>query len=382
MRINFYKVKKTPLKHFFEMEKSTITLTRRIQLLLDVSSEEKKAMWEKLYRYQNRCYRAANFIVSHLYVQEMMKDFFYFTEDIQYKLADINKDEMGMFNRSKTNTTARMVFDKFKGEIPTDILGSLNNTIQSVFSKEKSDYWRGLKSLRNFRKDIPIPLPVKCISKMRYEEETKAFCFNAFAIPVKTYLGKDFTDKRLIMERLLRDEIKLCTSQIQLKDKKIYWLAVFEFEKEEHLLNPEIIAEASLSLEHPIVAKANNVRINIGTKEEFLYRRLAIQASLKRIQNGIASARSGKGAKRKKKALYNRENIESRYVNHRLHLYSKQLIDFCIEQQAATLILKNQEDKIGIAKEQKFVLRNWSYYELQAKIKYKAEKAGIELIIG
>ena len=382
MLINFYKVKKTPLKHFFEMEKSTITLTRRIQFLLDVPFDEKKAMWEKLYRYQNRCYRAANFIVSHLYVQEMMKDFFYFTEDIQYKLADINKDEMGMFNRSKTNTTARMVFDKFKGEIPTDILGSLNNTIQSVFSKEKSDYWRGVKSLRNFRKDIPIPLPVKCISKMRYEEETKAFCFNAFAIPVKTYLGKDFTDKRLIMERLLRGEIKLCTSQIQLKDKKIYWLAVFEFEKEEHLLNPEIIAETSLSLEHPIVAKANNVRINIGTKEEFLYRRLAIQASLKRIQNGIASARSGKGAKRKKKALYNRENIESRYVNHRLHLYSKQLIDFCIEHQAATLILKNQEDKIGIAKEQKFVLRNWSYYELQAKIKYKAEKAGIELIIG
>ena len=120
------------------MEKSTITLTRRIQLLLDVSSDEKKAMWEKLYRYQNRCYRAANFIVSHLYVQEMMKDFFYFTEDIQYKLADINKDEMGIFNRSKTNTTARMVFDKFKGEIPTDILGSLNNSIQSVFSKEKA----------------------------------------------------------------------------------------------------------------------------------------------------------------------------------------------------------------------------------------------------
>lgn len=69
-------------------------------------------------------------------------------------------------------------------------------------------------------------------------------------------------------------------------------------------------------------------------------------------------------------------------MNHRIHLYSKQLIDFCIEQQAATLILKNQEDKIGIAKEQKFVLRKWSYYELQAKIKYKAEKAGIELIIG
>src|SRR5690606_9940781 len=299
-----------------------------------------------------------------------------------YKLADVKKDEMGMFNRSKTNTTSRMISDRFKGEIPTDILGSLNNTIQSNFSKDKADYWQGLKSLRNFKKDIPIPLPVKCISKMRYDPENKAFCFNMLAIPVKTYLGKDFSDKRLIMERLLKKEIKLCTSQIQLKAGKIFWLAVFEFEKEEHHLKPEIIAEASLSLEHPIVAKANNVRINIGSKEEFLYRRLAIQASQRRIQAGVAFSRSGHGAQRKQKALYKNENLESRYVNHRLHLYSRKLIDFCIRQQAGTLILKNQEDKIGIAKEQEFVLRNWSYYELQAKIKYKAEKAGIELIIG
>lgn len=50
-----------------------------------------------------------------------------------------------------------------------------------------------------------------------------------FAVPVKTYLEKDYSDKRLMMERLLKEEIKLCTSQIQLKDGKIYWLAVFEF---------------------------------------------------------------------------------------------------------------------------------------------------------
>ena len=135
-------------------------------------------------------------------------------------------------------------------------------------------------------------------------------------------------------------------------------------------------------MEHPIVVKANNVRINIGSKEEFLYRRLAIQASQKRIQAGVAYARSGNGAKRKQKALYKTENLESRYVSHRLHLYSRKLINFCIQQQAGTLILKDQEDKIGIAKEEEFVLRNWSYYELQTKIKYKADKAGIELIIG
>jgi hypothetical protein len=87
-----------------------------------------------------------------------------------------------------------------------------------------------------------------------------------FAIPVKTYLGRDSSDKQLVLERLLREEIKLCNSQVQLKDGKIFWLAVFEFEKEDHRLKPEIIAEASLSLEHPIVVIANNVRMNIGAK--------------------------------------------------------------------------------------------------------------------
>lgn len=364
------------------MEKSAQIRTRKIQLLIDLPAEEKKAVWEKLYRYQNRAFRASNLIMSHLYVQEMIKDFFYLTEEIQYKLVDVKKDELGMFTWSKSYTTARMVFDRFKGEVPTTILSTLNNAIHSNFSKAKGDYWQGVKSLQNFKKNMPIPFPPNSVTKRKYDEEKKAFCFNILAIPFKTYLGKDFTDKRLILERFLKGEIKLCTSRIQLKDGKIFWLAVFEFEKDQHDLKPEIIAEATLSLEHPIVVKANNRRLNIGSKEEFLHRRLAIQASQKRIQDSITYARSGKGVKRKRKALYNIEDREGRYVSNRLHVYSKQLIDFCIEQQAGTLVLTNQEDKIGIAKEQEFVLRNWSYYELQTKIKYKAEKAGIELIIG
>ncbi|MDP9956022.1 hypothetical protein J2X97_001659 [Epilithonimonas hungarica] len=71
------------------------------------------------------------------------------------------------------------------------------------------------------------------------------------------------------MESLLREEIQLCTSQIQLKDRKIFWLAVFEFEKEEYPLKPEIIEKAFLSLEHPIVAKANNVRSILYQKKSF-----------------------------------------------------------------------------------------------------------------
>ena len=142
-----------------------------------------------------------------------------------------------------------------------------------------------------------------------------------------------------------------------------------------------MIAEASLSLEYPLVVKIGENRLSIGTKEEFLYRRLAIQAAHKRAKIGATYSKSGKGVKRKLKAVDKLSKAESNYVSHRIHVYSRRLIDFCIKHQAGTLILLNQEDKIGIAKEEQFVLRNWSYYELMTKIKYKAEKAGIEIII-
>lgn len=124
------------------MEKSTITLTRKIQLLIDVPSDQKNEMWEKLYRYQNRCFRAANLIVSHLYVQEMIKDFFYLTEEIQYKLADEKKMRWECLTVLKQELLHEWSLTASK-EIPTDILGSLNNTIQSTFLKIKPTIGRG-----------------------------------------------------------------------------------------------------------------------------------------------------------------------------------------------------------------------------------------------
>ncbi|WP_268222967.1 hypothetical protein [Sinomicrobium oceani] len=364
------------------MEKSTLKLTKKIQVLIDLpTKEEKKEAIGKLYQWQNRCFKAANLIVSHLYVQEMIKDFFYLSEGIRYKLADEKKDEDGILQCSRINTTYRMMSDRFKGEIPMDILSCLNTSLIATFNKNKTEYWKGLRSLENFKRDMAFPFGSRCMSRLSYTTNKKAFCFRLFSIPFKTYLGKDFTDKRKLLERLEKGNIKLCTSHIQLKDGKIFWLAVFEIEKEKYRLMPEKIAEASLSLEYPIVVKTGKARLTIGTQEEFLYRRLAIQAARKRAQSGATYCKSGKGRKRKLKAADRFRNTESNYVSQRIHVYSRKLIDFCIKHQAGTLILLNQEDKIGIAKEEEFVLRNWSYYDLMTKIKYKAEKAGIELII-
>ena len=364
------------------MAKKTMKLTRKIQLVVDLSSkEEQKEALDTLYQWQNRAYRAANFMVSHLYIQEMIKDFLYLSEGVKYKLADEKKDDLGILNCSRIHTTYRVVSNRFKGEIPTNILTNLKSTLYSSFNKNKVEYWKGERSLKNFRRDMAFPFDTEGMSKIIYDEEKRAFCFRLFKMPLKTYLGKDFSDKRVLLERVMKGELKLCASHIKLKDGKIFWLPVFEIEKEKHELKPEVIAEATLSLEYPIIIKIGKKQYTIGTREEFLYRRLAIQAAIKRAKQGVTYARSGRGRKRKTKALTRFRDTERNYVHNRLHVYSKRLIDFCVKNKAGTLLLLNQNEKSEIAKEEEFVLRNWSYFELMTKIKYKAEKAGIELII-
>lgn len=365
------------------MKKNSLKLTRKIQVVLDLPSPEKrKEALEKLYAWQTRAYRTANLMMSHLYTQEMIKDFFYLSEEIKYKLADIQKDKAGILQTSRMNTIYQVASKRFKGEMPTNIISCLKASLYSNFKKNRDAYWRGERSLMNFRSDMPFPFSTEGMSKLVYDSEKKAYCFRLFQIPLKTYLGRDFSDKWKLLQRVTQGDLKLCTSHLQLKDGKTFWLAVFEMEKEKHNLNPAVIAEASLSLEHPIVTKVGNIRLQIGNKEEFLHRRLAIQAARKRAQVGATYSKSGKGRKRKLKAVDKFHQTERNYIHNRLHLYSRKLIDFCIQQQAGTLMLMNQEDKIGIAKEEAFVFRNWSYYELITKIQYKANKAGIEVIVG
>lgn len=364
------------------MESSKVRMVRKIRLLVDMEDkEERQTTISTLYRWQDICFKAANMIVSHLFVQEQVKEFLYLSEGVKVKLADEGKDPSGIFNCSKTNTSYKVLSQRFKGEVPMNIISCLVMSLSATFQKNLARYRKGEQSLSNFRRDIPIPFGPVNVSGLRCDEEKRIFRFSLFRTPFKTYLGRDFSDKRLLLQQLMEGKVKLCTSSLQLREGKILWLATFEIEKEKHGLKEDIIAEASLSLEYPITVRVGRAVATIGNREEFLYRRLAIQSALRRGQLGATFNRSGKGRKRKTRNLERFRQAERRYVDSRLHVYSRKLIDFCIKHRAGTLLLVNQQEKEELAREEKFVLRNWSYYELLTKIKYKAERAGIEVIV-
>ena len=362
------------------MSKSII-LTRKVQILIDSKDDTfLKETYATLYQWQRMCCKAANYIFTHCYLQEQVKEFFYLTENAHVKLTDIRKDENGILTTSRTNSTYQVLSKHFKGTMPMSILSCLNNSLVSLYKKERLDYFKGLRSLRNYKRDIPIPIAASDIRHFKQLQAHGNFGFILFGIPFRTYLGSDFHDKRLLLEKLVAKEIKLCTSNIQLNKGKIYLLIAFEQQLEEHSLLPDIIAEASLSLEIPIVVKVQKSRYFIGNKEEFLHRRLAIQSAIERTKKGAAFNRSGKGRKRKLKSMEKYKDAEINYINQRLHVYSRRLIDLCIKHQAATLLLTNDKEAQEEQKENGFLLRNWSYSNLKEKIGYKARKAGIAVI--
>jgi len=363
------------------MENSTMIVTRKIQLRIDSSDKEvvRQAIGQ-LYGWQSICYRAANMIMSHHFIQERVKDFFYLTEEIKLKIADAKKEENGILKSSRQNTTYRLLSDHFKGQIPTNILSNLNNTLISYFNKEKDAYWKGEKSLRNYKRNIPLPFGAEIICRLSRTADNREFTFRLFQIPFKTYLGKDRSDKKKIFERIINGTLKLRVSQIQLDKGKIFLLAAVQIEKEQHALDPAVIAEASLSIEHPVTVKIGNYERVIGNREEFLHRRLAIQAAVNRVKRAVPFNSRGHGRKKKMKSVEDYRHVEKRYVDQKLHVYSRMLIDFCIKHGAATLLLLNQEEKEEIAKEDHYLLQNWSYYNLKEKIGYKAAMAGIQVI--
>lgn len=363
------------------MEKDTMILTRKVQIYLDCEDKDKRsAYFKQLFEWQDMVYRGANMVMTHQYVQEQIKELIYLRDDIKLKLADIKKDPEGIFTSSKINTTYRILSLHFKGKLPSKIISALNMTLQRAYSTDRLAYWKGEKSLRNYKKDMPIPFGGDQV-KLSNDEKGCDFKLTLFKIPFRTYLGKDRSDKRVLLQRVLVGQIKICTSSIKIIKGKIFLLLALELPKEHHELKEHIIAEASLSVEHPITLSIEKDNYQIGNKEEFLYRRMAIQAARHRIQKAVTYNTGGHGRKKKLKSLDQFKQKEHQYIDSRLHLYSRKLIDICVRYRAGTLLLVNQTCKEELAKEDEFLLRNWSYYGLLEKIKYKANMAGINVII-
>lgn len=363
-----------------------VTITRKIELNLHgYEGKDFKEAFDKLYKWRNICFNAANLVSSHCFHQEQAKQFFYYTEGVKVKLADVNKDETGILTTSKQNSTYQLLSSLYKGQIPMSIMTSLNSQIVSSFNKEKKHYFTGERSLRNYKSDIPIPIQAKDIIQIT-EGEHGNYYFTMHGLSFRTNFGKDLSGNKIIFERSLQGEYKLCDSSVQVIKKngksRIFLLAVFQFDKIRVNIDKNKIGIVKLDFETPLILQLGDKIFKIGSKEEFLHRRLAIQAGLRRAQIASKYNKGGKGIQKKIAAIDRFKESEISYVSSRIHKYSAELVNLCIKYKIGKIVLENMKDVILETKEEgsEFLLRNWSYFGLREKISYKSNKYNIELV--
>jgi hypothetical protein len=375
-------------KRSLEEGVKTSIITRKIRLFIDVPSDNKdelNRLYKRLYSWQDIVFKASNLVTSHLYIQEQAKELLYFHEDIKLKLTDRKIDEKGMLNTSQNNSTYRIIAQKFKNELPSSIATCLNYNIFSTFSKEKSQYFTGERSLRSYRSNIPVPISADSILDLRYDKEINNFRFSLFKIanykiPFRTSLGRDLSKNKTVLEKCLTGEYDVCNSAYTILNGKIYLFLVVKIPILKHKLNYDSTTYASLSFLAPIIVSLDDKSYHIGDKESYLYKRLAIQQGLKRRQELMKYNSGGRGRKKKTQGIDEFKAKEKQFVENFTHNLSTELVKFCIAHKIGKLELREFEQTIEEATTNPFVLRNWSYGNLRNKIEYKCKMN--DIIVG
>jgi transposase len=362
-------------------------ITRKIQVFVsDENKDLRKEMVHTIYTWRDLVRRTANMIVAHKFVQQQVRDFVYLKDEIQEKfyVKDILKEGKGM---SEQNTTYRIAADMLKGKVPADIYSCLNQAVANTFKETVKDVNTGKASVRSYKNNIPMPFSAKALSNIHWSEEDSRFYFILFGIPFATALGRDRSNNKVIIERAISKEYKLCSSSLQIDDKKkkMFLLLCVDIPKKEVELENGKQLLATLDVMTPIVAVIGSKRYEIGTKEEFTYRRMQIQEAVRRCQIENRYNNGGKGRKRKTQAIERFHEKENNYVDTKLHTYSRMLVDLAVKNKCSEIVLLDQKRREDEAKEdnengEPFVLRNWSYFGLESKIEYKAKMVGITLI--
>jgi len=88
------------------------------------------------------------------------------------------------------------------------------------------------------------------------------------------------------------------------------------------------------------------------------------------------------GQSKKVKAIKNINDKEQRWMTDLNHKISRQLVNLAVQEQVGTIIMENLENIRNTAKSLNRAdrnIHNWTFYQLQQFIEYKAELAGIKV---
>ena len=390
-----------------EQEK-TCTITRKITLRPQGDKEE-----------VNRVYK---YIENGMEVQSLMMNqciSAMYSMRIRKVDNDTWKETMKLYGRIPTSKLGSAYsYDSSKYPVGLPIAGSIPRACNQKFRKACQDgLLYGKVSLPTFRKTAPMfvhndyinirrskitpggrikdtgiyhdyETPGEFIEALYKEKDPLIHIKFANGITFDVVFGNPYKSHELrsVFERIFSGEYKICDSSIGLSKssggssgRKIILNLSLTIPRQENILDENTVVGVDLGLAVPAVCALNNDpyhREYIGSYDDFTRKRMQMQAQKRSITKHLKNSKGGHGRRNKLKHLDQLDLHERNFAKTYNHMVSRRVVEFALRYHAKYI---NMENLSGIPNDDRkqFVLRNWSYYELQEMIKYKALREGI-----
>ena len=356
--------------------------TKKIQLIPLGDKEEK----ERVYQYlRDGIYNQHHILNTYMSQVGCL----YYKYNKNYKDPNF-KDEYNAIFRNTNAAIYGMTQAKGLG-----MAGSCGMRVKNDFSTAlKNGLAKGERALPFYKRNFPLLIQARFLNfytttESYIDEEGAQKTRDIFAIKFvngihfKVVLGtrgkRDYFLPSLL-DSIITDPVnyKVCGSTIQItkKGKIILNLTVKinkDLEKYE-AVEGRVMAVA-MGYDKCLVAALSDsddvIVFGKDIKESVVEKRLKIQAYNQKLQIALKEAQGGHGRNRKLKRFNERGHYEKNVVKHYNHILSKEVVDFAKKHNVETIILEDitRED----LEEHPVLLRNWSYYQLETFITYKAK---------
>ena len=369
-------------------------MTKTIKLALSFLDEDVipySVLCKELFDIQYISAKISNRIMSYLYANKQQ-------EFIMQDHGGSIKTENELYGKSLSG----YLYDKMKDELPslyTANIGQLRSFVENQFSKDiKKGLLKGSVSLTNFKRDMPIYLHNKSYQFIKTDKGI-GVVISLFSREKRKSLGMktgqiSFLIPRLnkyqktIINQIISNEYKQGAANLIYDTKKKKWMIAvsFSFKPKEctgqNTLIVRLGEDVLLSL-RVIDGKTKTLQ-KMGKYDDFVPGLEELQSVQKKMfamrqsyGNGtrIASANNyGKGYKKRTAKILELGKKESRFRDTFNHKISRYVVEIAKRYDCGLIELED------FSKTENTAFKNWSYYDLENKITYKAEEEGIKTI--
>ena len=343
---------------------------RKLKLTVVGTDEERKQGYKFIRDSQYAQYQGLNLamsILSSAYLES--------NRDIK---SDIFK------NAQKSLTNSNPLFEGIAFGTGIDTKSAITQRVKKDFKTSlKNGLAKGERTITNYKRNYPLLTRGRDLKFQYKDDDIIIKWVNKIVFKVVLGSGKIKENKielQHTLHKIIDKEYKVGQSSLQFDRNNNLILNLnldIPYKPKTEVVEGRTLG-VDLGIKYPAYMCLNDdtyKREHIGSIDDFLRIREQMQDRRRKLQHDLKFIKGGKGRNKKMQALDRLRDKEKNFATTYNHMISKNVVEFAKKNQCEYINMeKLTKDGFNNA-----ILRNWSYYQLQQYIEYKAEREGIKV---